>query len=146
MQGLKSVGAGGQATPTVPNPFHRGDSGGGPQLQQQSCGQISSNNLAHVHPDIQTSLQEYHERYVRRVAVQQLLEATNLTLKDLPYLTNLVDPVGKNWLCYNQCLGLCQHGRSCVFWRKRGHVSGKDLPTQFFRELIAKITPGLRYA
>ena len=113
---------------------------------QQSYRRSSSNNLSHVHPDIQASLQEYHKCYAGWVVVQRLLEDANLTLKDLPYLTNLVDVAWKNWLCYNHFLGLCQHGRSCEFRRKGGHVSGKDLPTQFIQELIAKLAPGLHNA
>jgi hypothetical protein len=91
-------------------------------------------------------MKDYHERSLGRVAVQKLLEAGNIAFRDLPFLTNLVDTSGKNWLCYNHCLGVCQHGRSCVFKRKGGHVDGKDLPAQFTRELIAKISPGLKFA
>ena len=96
MQGAKPSGAGGPMAPAVPNPFYMGAGGAGQQPQQHAYGQSSGENLSHVHPDIRTAMQAYHDKFVGQVAVQRLLEAANLTFKDLPYLTNLMDMAGKN--------------------------------------------------
>ena len=129
MQGAKSAGAGGQATPMVSNPFYQGDNGGGPQPQQQSYGRSSSDTSSHVHPDIRESLQECHECYAGWVAVQRLLEATNLTLKDLPYLTNLVNAAGKTgyvpiiaWGCASMDGSVCFGGKGACLGEGPPHT------------------------
>jgi hypothetical protein len=95
IQGAKLSGSGGPVAPTSPNPFYKGAGGLQPQPQQQTQGRSGGDNLSNVHPDIPSAMQEYHNRVAGRVAVQRLLEAANLTFKDLPYLTNLLDPGGK---------------------------------------------------
>lgn len=98
IQGAKAMGNGGPMLSMVPNLFSQSESGWG-QPPPLSHG-IGGDNLAHVHPDIRSAMQEYHERFTGQVAGQELLEAANLMLKELPYLTNLVDAAGKNWFCW----------------------------------------------
>jgi hypothetical protein len=57
----------------------------------------TAEKLAHVHPTIRAALKEYHEKFAGRVMIQRLLEHANLTFRDLPFLTPLVDSqIGKN--------------------------------------------------
>ena len=102
--------------------------------------------LAHINPTIQAALREYHTKFTGRVMVQGLLEQANLTFCDLPFLATLVDSqTGKNWLCYNHCLGICQHGRQCIFKRCNGHVDGANLPGEFAVALAKKLKPGIAF-
>ncbi len=78
--------------------------------------------------------------------IQRLLDHANITFRDLPFLTTLVDEhSGKNWLCYNHCLGVCQHGKQCLFKRRNGHVDGPALPQDFVTALVDKLKPGVEF-
>lgn len=106
----------------------------------------TGDKLSHIHPSIRAALKEYHEKFAGRVMIQRLLDHANITLQDLPFLTPLVDSQsGKNWLCYNHCLGICQHGRQCLFRRRNGHVDGAALPQDFVRTLLDKLKPGVDF-
>jgi hypothetical protein len=88
----------------------------------------------------------YHEKFSGRVMILQLLEASNTSFRDLPFLIPCVDKSsGRNWLCYNHCLGICQHGKACIFKRKNGHVDGHQLPEDFVSALLQKLGPGIDY-
>jgi hypothetical protein len=100
--------------------------------------------LAHIHPIIKEVLKEYHAKFAGRVMIQRLLEHANTTFCDLPFLTPLVDSQnGKNWLCYNHCLGVCQHGGQCIFRKRNVHVDGNKLPPDFAKALVEKLKPGI---
>jgi hypothetical protein len=78
--------------------------------------------------------------------IQRLLDHANITFCDLPFLTTLVDEhSGKNLLCYNHCLGVCQHGKQCLFKRRNGHVDGLALPQDFVTALVDKLKPGVEF-
>ncbi len=102
--------------------------------------------LAHIHPTICTALKDYHEKFAGRVMIQRMLDHANLTFRDLQFLTPLIEQsTGKNWLCYNHCLGVCQHGKQCVFKRKNGHVDGSNIPADFAKALVEKLNPGITF-
>jgi hypothetical protein len=109
-------------------------------------GATPQNKLAHIHPTIKAVLRDYHTKFAGRVMMQRLLDHANITFKDLPFLTPLIDnQSGKNWLCYNHCLGICQHGRQCIFRKRNGHVDGASLPKEFAAALVDKLRPGIDY-
>jgi hypothetical protein len=131
-----------QLAPAGLSPF----SGGRADGSEASAGAQTTDKLAHIHPTIRAALKEYHTKFSGRVMMQRVLEHANLTFKDLPFLTPLVDSQsGKNWLCYNHCLGICQHGKQCIFRRRNGHVDGSTLPQEFATALVNKIRPGIAY-
>jgi hypothetical protein len=111
-----------------------------------TTGAVAGDRLAHVHPTIRGALREYHTKFAGRVMMQRIMDHANLSFKDLPFINHLVDAQsGKNWLCYNHCLGICQHGRQCVFRKRNGHVDGTALPQDFATALVEKIKPGVEY-
>jgi hypothetical protein len=128
--------------PTGLLPFRGGPIEGGSGLS----GAPVADRLAHLHPTIRTALREYHVKFAGRVMMQRILDHANITYKDLPFLTPLIDnQSGRNSLCYNHCLGICQHGRQCIFRRRNGHIDGGSLPQDFVTALIEKIKPGVEY-
>jgi hypothetical protein len=131
-----------QFTPGGLSPFGGGQaetSGGLP-------GASTTDRLAHIHLTIKAALRDYHTKFAVRVMMQRILDNANLTFKDLLFLTPLVDSQsGKNWLCYNHCLGTCQNGRQCIFRKRNGHVEGALLPQDFAMTLVEKLRPGIEY-
>jgi hypothetical protein len=95
-----------QVPPLGPSPFL------GQRPAESAKAQYPMDKLAHVHPTIRAALRDYHAKFAGRVMIQRMLDHANITFRDLPFLHPLIDQAtGKNWLCYNHCLGICQHGK-----------------------------------
>ena len=104
---------------------------------------LGTDKLAHIHPTIKAALQEYHTKFAGHMMIQRMLDHANLSFRDLPFLTPLVESnTSMNWLCYNHCLGICQHGKQCIFRRCNGHVDGKNLPHNFAKASLEKLNKG----
>ena len=81
-----------------------------------------------------------------RVMIKRLLDHSNLTFWYLLFLTTLVDSQSrKNWLFYNHCLGIYQHGKTCVFCQRNRDVDGNKLPIDFAMALGAKLRLGIEF-
>jgi hypothetical protein len=88
-------------------------------------GQIRTTN---IHPAIKTFMEPYIHK-IQNVRLNQLLQFANLTVNDLPTLSQTVN-TGTNGICYNFVLGKCILP-SCQ--HKDGQVNATDVTDKMQR-------------
>jgi hypothetical protein len=102
------------------------------QLKQGQDSQRSSgaggkswrDQLGHLHPFIKSFMQPFHEAFEGRVMLRRMLDTCGLDNKKLPVMKEYVNPDTKrNNLCYYHVLGICPHGKKCIFV----HVPGAEV-------------------
>ena len=133
-------------TPTGASPFGTGSSGkqlewGAPKDPPPGDnGNLTlDQRLSHCHPTIRAEFKELHELFDGKVRFMQLCHASNIGVKDLPFLYSCGSGDNNN-LCYNNVMGVCNNP-TC----RRAHVLGRDLPQPFVDELCTKTRPGRDY-
>jgi hypothetical protein len=98
--------------------------------------------LGHLHPVIKLFMQPFHEAFEGRVMLRRMLDACGLDNKKLPVMKEFVNPDTKrNNLCYNHVLGICPHGKECIFV----HVPGSEVGNAFATDLCKDISPGIEF-
>jgi hypothetical protein len=95
-------------------------------------------SLSHVHPEIKRAMKDYHEKSMGRVAVQKLLEAANITFKDRPYLTNLVDATEKTGCVTTTALAYANTAEVASSNAKVGTSTGKISRHSLQRSCVPK--------
>ena len=113
---------------------------GGAGQQQQHGQQLQGMNVGHVHVRIKQFMTPYYQKFGSRVNVTGLIQAANVTYRELPYLNRYIRG-GQNMLCYNHLLGRCLFGQQCM--RFEGHADKRDIPDDFADACVRVLTPGM---
>jgi len=108
---------------------------GNPTNQRDTVEDISQ-KLAHCHITIREEFKEYHQAFGGAVVLTKLLDSSNMTISDLPYLT-AYGRGSNNRLCYSYIMGICGNP-TC----KRVHIDKDHLHPPFLRELCDKTKAG----
>ena len=90
------------------------------------------------HDKIKTMMKPYWQKFGRRIRFDQILDAANMNVWDLPQLDRHLDGNGKNRLCWPNLLGCCTR-HNCSFM----HESGRDLPEAFVEDACLKLESGV---
>ena len=72
--------------------------------------------------------------------LDQIPEAANMNVWDLPRLNKHTDGNGKNKLCWPNVRGCCFRGR-CSFI----HENGRELPEAFVKDACLRLENGVRW-
>ena len=129
---------------------YHGNQGGGqgganqgykPQSPPQGGGRSGNNTAMEAcHDKIKTMMKPYWQKFGGRVRFDQILDAANMNVWDLPQLDRHLDGNGKNRLCWPNLLGCCTRG-NCSFM----HESGRELPEAFAEDACLKLESGIRW-
>ena len=105
-------------------------------------GKAWRDQLNHLHPAIKSFMVPFHEAFEGRVMLRRMLDACGLDKKKLPVMNEFINQENKrNMLCYNHVLGICPHGKDCIFL----HVPGSQVSNVFANELCRDISPGIDF-
>ena len=87
-----------------------------------------------------TMMRPYWQKFGGRVRFDQILNATNMNVWDLPRLDKRMDGNGKNRLCWPNVLGCCFRA-NCSFI----HENGRDLPEASVKDACLRLKNGVRW-
>ena len=91
------------------------------------------------HPKIKKMMAPYWEKFGGRVRFNQILEAADVSINDLPAMNKHVKG-GRNQLCWLGALGACTQS-GCRFV----HEKGSNLDEAMIDELVSKIDKGVSW-
>jgi hypothetical protein len=111
--------------------------GGGTRTQRPPQGGASGKGQQDVHPKIKKMMAPYWGKFGGKVRFNQILEAADLSLNDLPAMKKHMKG-GRNQLCWLGALGACTQ-QDCRFV----HEKGCDLDEGLIDELVSKIDKGV---